>query len=278
MPSSPYLNAILERRDLIATEAAAAMTWLMSGQAAEAEITALLVALRMKGESVDEITGMARVMREFSEKVNVQGPLLDTCGTGGDGADTFNISTATAFVLAAGGVRIAKHGNRSVSSRSGSADLLEALGIPIQLTPDQVAKCIEMTGIGFMFAPAYHPAMRHVMPARRRLGTRTVFNLLGPLTNPAGAQHHVLGVFSPALTEPLARVLGALGSTRALVVHGGGLDELALHAPTQVSELREGTVRTYTVTPQNVGLSTAPLSVIRGGSPAENAVLVEKVL
>jgi anthranilate phosphoribosyltransferase len=273
-----YLDTLLNHRDLTRAQAADAMQDLMSGRAAPETIAALLIALRMKGESVDEITGMAETMRAFSAQVNVQGPLLDTCGTGGDGANTFNISTAAAFVLAAGGARVAKHGNRSVSSRSGSADVLEALGVAIQLAPDAVADCIDRVGIGFLFAPAYHPAMRHVMPTRLKLGVRTVFNILGPLTNPAGARHHVLGVFSPALTEPLAQVLRQLGSERALVVHADGLDEFALHASTRVSELRDGEITTYVITPEAVGLRSAPLDAIRGGAPDENAALVQNVL
>jgi anthranilate phosphoribosyltransferase len=235
----------------------------------------------MKGETVDEITGMARVMREHALKVPTEdiSALVDTCGTGGDASGTFNVSTAAAFVVAGAGARVAKHGNRAMTSTCGSADVLEALGARIDLDPDQVARCISEVGFGFMFAQSFHPAMKHVAGPRREIGVRTAFNVLGPLTNPAGAERQLLGVARPDLAPLLAGALGRLGARHALVVHGhGGLDELSLSGPSTVHELRDGALREYAVSPDEVGLSEAPNDAVRGGSPEENAAGLREVL
>ena len=267
-------------RSLSEDEAAAVMRDIMSGEATHAQIGAFLVALRLKGETVDEIVGMARVMREHALKVPVsEEAVVDTCGTGGDASGTFNVSTAAAFVVAAAGARVAKHGNRAMTSACGSADVLEALGAKIDLGPEQVARCLREVGIGFMFAQAFHPAMKHVAGPRREIGVRTVFNVLGPLTNPAGAAHQLLGVARPELAPLLAEALGRLGARHALVVHGhGGLDELSLSGPSSVHELRDGALREYSVSPEDVGLSPAPNEAVRGGSPEENAAALRGVL
>jgi len=252
------------------------MDQVMEGRATPAQIGALLIALRMKGECVAEIAGAARVMRDKCLRVPVGlapgQALVDTCGTGGDGAMSFNISTTAALVVAGAGVKVAKHGNRSVSSRCGSADLLEALGVNLDLGPEQVGACIDQVGIGFLFAPALHLAMRHAIGPRRELGLRTIFNLLGPLTNPAGATAQVVGVYDPALVEPLAQVLGELGLLSAYVVHGpGGLDELASTGPNLVARLVGGRVETLTLTPEDLGLARGAAEELAGGDPAENA-------
>lgn len=268
-------------RSLSEDEAAAVMRDIMSAEATPAQIGAFLVALRLKGETVDEITGMARVMREHALTVLVDDvpALVDTCGTGGDASGTFNVSTAVAFVVAAAGAPVAKHGNRAMTSACGSADVLEALGAKIDLDPQQVARCIREVGIGFMFAQSFHPAMKHVAGPRREIGVRTVFNVLGPLTNPAGTAHQLLGVARPELAPLLAEALGRLGSRHALVVHGhGGLDELSLSGPSTVHELRGGALREYTVSPEEVGLAEAPNESVRGGSPEENAGALRGVL
>jgi anthranilate phosphoribosyltransferase len=268
-----------ERRDLTEAEAAAVMQELMSGETTPAQGAAFLVALRLKGETADEITGMARVMREHSLQVEAQGPLLDNCGTGGDGTGVFNVSTTAAFVLAGAGARVAKHGNRAMSSACGSADVLEALGARIDLAPEQVAESIDRTGFGFMFAQAFHPAMKHVGPVRREIGVRTVFNILGPLTNPASATHQVLGVARPELAPVMAEVLGRLGGEHALVVHGhGGVDKLSLSGPNEVHELRAGSVTSYQITAEDVGLDPAPLESVLGGTADENANVVRRIL
>jgi len=277
----PYLAKLVERTDLSRTEAQAAMLEMMEGNVTPVLMAAFLVALRMKGETVDEVTGLAEAMREKMTPVCPKArPLVDTCGTGGDKVKTFNISTAAAFAAAGAGAAIAKHGNRAVSGVCGSADVLEALEIRLDLTPQQVADCIDRVGIGFMFAPSLHPAMKHAAPVRREMGIRTVFNLLGPLANPARAQAQVLGVYSPALTESHARVLKNLGSERALVVHGmEGLDEISVAGPTQVSELADGEVRTRTIVPEEFGLSRASIEDLRSGSnPRENAEMLVQVL
>ncbi len=255
------IRAVTEGRDLTAAEMTEVMRAIMGGEATPAQIGGFLVGLRMKGETVEEIAAAARVMRELATPVRVSVErLVDTCGTGGDGAETFNISTASAFVAAAGGARVAKHGNRSVSSRSGSADVLEAAGVCLELGPEQVARCIEEVGVGFMFAPLHHGAMKHAIGPRREMGVRTIFNLLGPLTNPAGAPHQVVGVFDDRWLEPLARVLERLGSRHVLVVHAeDGLDEISIAAPTQVAELCDGEVRRYTITPEQFGLMRGDL-------------------
>ena len=259
------------------------MEAIMGGEATPAQIAAFITALRMKGETIDEIVGAARVMRAKATKVEVvpeSGVLVDTCGTGGDASGTFNVSTTAAFVVAAAGVVVAKHGNRSVSSKCGSADVLEALGVDLSLDASQIARCIREVGIGFMFAPALHGAMKHAIGPRREIGIRTVFNVLGPLTNPAGANVQVMGVFDPSLTEPLANVLGRLGSRRALVVCGeGNLDEITITGGTQVADWHDGAVTTYSIHPSQFGLSAATLADIQGGAtPAEAASQLRTVL
>jgi len=270
---------VTHSRSLSEAEAADVMRDIMSGEATPAQIGAFLVALRLKGETVDEITGMARVMREHALTVDAPEAVVDTCGTGGDASGTFNVSTAAAFVVAAAGAPVAKHGNRAMTSACGSADVLEALGAKIDLPPEHVARCIREVGIGFMFAPVFHPAMKNVAGPRREIGVRTVFNILGPLTNPAGAARQLLGVARPELAPLLAEVLGRLGARHALVVHGcGGLDELSLCGPSMVHELREGVLREYGVSPNEVGLAPAPNEALRGGSPEENADALRAVL
>lgn len=266
MNYSQTLTKLIGRHDLPFDEMRELMASIMGGQLTPAQISAVLIALRMKGETVNEIAAAAAVMRELSTKVNVKqsGHLIDTCGTGGDGAQTFNISTASAFVAAAAGARVAKHGGRSVSSTCGSADVLEKLGVNVNLTPDQVAQCVDQIGVGFMFAPNHHSAMKHAAPVRRELGVRTLFNLLGPLTNPAGAQNQVLGVFHQSLTAKLAQVLGELGSRHVLVVHGAdGMDEISISEGTYIAELKDGKVSEYTVHPDLFGLPSAPISTLR---------------
>jgi anthranilate phosphoribosyltransferase len=274
------LDALInQRRDLTEAEAAATMREVLCGEATPAQLSAFLIGLRLKGETVDEITGMARVMREHALRVEVEGPLLDTCGTGGDDRGTFNVSTAAAFVAAGAGVRIAKHGNRAMTSGCGSADVLEALGAKIDLRPEQVAQCIHHTGFGFMFAQAFHPAMKHAAGPRREIGVRTVFNILGPLTNPAGAQHQLLGVARPEIAPKIAAALQRLDGTHALVVHGDdGVDELSISGPSSVHEIRDGGLRQFTISPEDAGLPTASQDGIRGGTPEENAEALRQVL
>ncbi len=270
---------LVERQDLSEAEAAACMDELMTGVATPAQIGAFLAALRMKDETADEITGMARVMREQCLRVKIDGPLLDTCGTGGDASGSFNVSTCAAFVAAGAGARVAKHGNRAMSSQCGSADVLEALGAKIDLTPEHVKRCIETVGIGFMFAQAFHPAMKHAGPARREIGIRTVFNLLGPMTNPAGASRRVLGVASLQLLDTLPAVLARLGIERALVVHGDdGFDEVSITGPTTIAELTPGGVRSYRMAPEDCGLPCHNVSELRGGTPQQNASAMRSVL
>ncbi|GAB4514543.1 MAG: anthranilate phosphoribosyltransferase [Anaerolineae bacterium] len=272
---------LLDRQDLTLAEAEAAMDTIMAGEATPAQIGAFLVALRMKGETVEEIAGCARSMRRAAVRVspNRGGPIVDTCGTGGDRTGTFNISTTTAFVVAGAGMAVAKHGNRSVSSKCGSADVLEALGVNLMLSADQVARCIDEVGIGFMFAPNFHPAMRYAIGPRRELGVRTVFNILGPLTNPAFATHQVLGVYDPALTEVMARVLAEMGSRAAFVVHGAdGLDELSTTGVNRVSRLVDGRVETFDLDPTELGLPRARVEDLLGGDAQENAALCRRIL
>lgn len=271
---------LLENRDLTEAEAEAVMGQIMTGQATPAQIGGFLIALRLKGETVEEVTGFARAMRRNAISVCPGHPrLVDTCGTGGDGAHTFNISTVAAFVVAGAGLSVAKHGNRSVSSNCGSADVLEALGVRLELSPDKVADCIDEVGIGFLYAPRFHPAMKHAIGPRREMGVRTVFNILGPLTNPAGAQAQVLGVYDGALTEMMARVLGSLGSQAAFVVHGAdGLDELSTTGPNQVTRLQDGQVNTFTLDPLELGLPRATLSDLKGGDAEENGAIACAVL
>jgi anthranilate phosphoribosyltransferase len=279
------LKRIALNENLSRAEAEAAMEQILSGHASQVQIVDLLSALRFKGETLDELVGFATVMRRHATPIKLthgtlsSEPLVDTCGTGGDALGTFNVSTTAAFVVAGAGVRVAKHGNRSISSRCGSADVLEQLGVRVDLSPEQVAQAIGEIGIGFLFAPAMHSATRHAMPARRELGGRTVFNLLGPLTNPAGASAQVVGVYAANLTEMMARALGRLGGQRAFVVHGAdGLDEISMSGETYISELRDGEVRNYTVTPENFGLRSATLESIRGGDALENAEIIHQIL
>lgn len=277
----PYLAQAINRQDLTAAEAEAAMHIIMTGQATPAQIGAYLVALRMKGETIEEIIGSARAMRANAVRVPVTrpAPIYDTAGTGGDGAHTFNISTAAAFVIAGAGQAVAKHGNRAASSQCGSADVLAALGVSLELTPEQVGQAVDEIGIGFMFAPKFHPAMRHAVGPRKELGQRTIFNVLGPLTNPAGAHIQLIGVYSPALTEPLAHVLHGLGARAALVVHGaGGTDELNPCGVNRVSHLKDGAVTTYDLDPAELGLARASLSDLRGGNPDESAAMMRALL
>ena len=274
------IKDLIAGADLGRARTRAAMDQIMSGQATDAQIGAFLVALRIKGETVDEIAGCAEVMREKATPIATTRPdLIDTCGTGGDGSGTFNISTAVAFVACGAGLAVAKHGNRSISSHCGSADVLDALGVNVEASPEKVGECIDGVGIGFLFAVALHGAMKHAIGPRRELATRTVFNVLGPLTNPAGAKRQLLGVYDSALTEALAGVLGQLGSERALVVHGSdGLDEITLTGPTQVSELRDGRVSTRQIDPRDFGLQRVPAEALQGGDAAYNARILREVL
>ncbi|MHB8221613.1 MAG: anthranilate phosphoribosyltransferase [Desulfurivibrionaceae bacterium] len=266
---------VVEGTDLSETEMVGVMEEIMGGEATPAQIGAFITALRIKGETVDEITGAARVMRAKATRVQAVGEgeiLVDTCGTGGDASGTFNVSTTAAFVVAAAGIPVAKHGNRSVSSHCGSADVLEALGVDLALNAEQIGQCIREIGIGFMFAPALHGAMKHAIGPRREIGIRTIFNILGPLTNPAGANVQLMGVFSPSLTEPLARVLGRLGAKRALVVCGeGNLDEITITGATRVSDWANGELTTYSIHPSDLGMATASLAEIKGGITAPEA-------
>lgn len=275
------IDRLVRGESLTGSEAAGSMEEIMDGAATPAQISALLVALRMKGETIEEITGLARVMRSRATPVELgEYDLVDTCGTGGDRSGTFNISTAAAIVASAAGVPIAKHGNRAMSSRCGSADVLEALGVQINLNAEQVAACVRHVGLGFMFAPLFHPAMKHAAPVRRELGTRTVFNILGPLTNPAGARSQLLGVADPSLAPKMAAVLQMLGARRALVVHGhGGLDELSITGPSVVYMVRgSGPIERMDISPSDAGLSTAPMETIQGGTAEENAAIIRSVL
>lgn len=277
------------RESLSREEARVVMEEVLSGECTDSQIAALLVALHMKGETVEEIVGFAEAIRAAATPMSLQSALdvsgtgrdalVDTCGTGGDASGTFNISTATAFVVAGAGVRVAKHGNRSVTSKCGSADVMEALGVNIGLPSTRLAECLHEVGIAFLFAPAMHSAIKHVQTARRELRLRTVFNLLGPLTNPAGASAQVVGVYSVELVEKLAEALSMLGLHRALVVHGlDGLDEITITGPTRIAEVREGNVRTYEVTPEEFGMQRAPIQTISGGDAAANAMIIREVL
>lgn len=259
------LQAVLQRQDLTGEQMTAVMRQIMTGEATQAQIGGFLVGLRMKGETVAEIAAAASVMRELASGVDVpKAHLVDTCGTGGDGSGLFNVSTAVAFVAAAAGATVAKHGNRSITSKSGSADLLETAGVNLTMAPEQVAQCVKQLGVGFMFAPAHHSAMKHAIGPRKEMAVRTIFNVLGPLTNPAGAPNQVLGVFAQDLTAPLAEVLNTLGSRHVMVVASDdGLDEISIAAPTQVSELKDGSVTTWTLNPADYGIEgdLAPLVV-----------------
>jgi anthranilate synthase/phosphoribosyltransferase len=277
----PFIAKAINRIDLNAEEAEEAMNIIMTGQATQAQIGAYLVALRMKGETIPEIKGSVRAMRANAVKVqlNTSEPVYDIVGTGGDGAHTFNISTAAAFVVAGTGRKVAKHGNRAQSSHCGAADVLSALGVSLELTPEQIAQAIEQIGIGFMFAAKFHPAMKHAIGPRKEIGQRTIFNILGPLTNPAGANIQLTGVFSPDLTEPLANVLNELGSKAALVIHGAnGLDELNTTGINRVSHLRDGEVETYDLNPTDLGLAPSTVQDLRGGTPDESAAMMRELL
>lgn len=274
------LSKIVSREDLTSTEAREVMREIMLGQATPAQIGAFLTALRMKGETVDEIAGCARAMRESAIKVEPKSKaLVDTCGTGGDGKGTFNISTTVAFVAAGAGLAVAKHGNRSVSSKCGSADLLQALGVNLELTPEQVAQCIDEVGIGFLFAPKFHPAMKYALGPRQEIGLRTIFNILGPLSNPANARRQLLGVYHSDLTELMAEVLRTLGAEAAFIVHGAdGLDELSVTGPNKVSRLSNSSIETFYLDPEELGLPRARLSELAGGTIEYNVTITKALL
>lgn len=273
------IKAVTEKRDLSADEMSETMRLIMTGEATPAQVGGFLIGLRMKGETIDEIAAAAGVMRELASKVEVdKNHLVDTCGTGGDASGSFNISTASAIVVAAAGGKVAKHGNRSISSKSGSADVLETAGVNLEISPEQVAECVNEIGVGFMFAPLHHSAMKHAIGPRREMAVRTIFNVLGPLTNPASAPNQVLGVFSKDLVEPLAQVLKQLGSEHVLVVHAeDGMDEISISSPTFVAELNNGEVKTYTVQPEDFGMSRAELEQIRANDSAHSLAIIKSV-
>lgn len=275
-----YLQKLIARQHLTEQETSEAFDVIMNGEATMAQMGAFLALLRSKGETIDELAGASRSMRRHAVFVDPRGkPVVDTCGTGGDSLGTFNISTTAAFVVAGGGVPVAKHGNRSITSKCGSADLLAELGVNIEVPADVMEACIHEVNIGFLFAPKLHPAMKHAMGPRKELGFRTIFNLLGPLANPAGAKAQVLGVFAPELTEMFAEVLRRLGSTRVFVVHGqDGMDEITTTGTTRISELRDGAIRTYNFDPLTLLEDYAPLSELLGGTPAENAAITRSIL
>lgn len=275
-----YLTSLIEKRDLTQEQTGAAFDLIMSGQATPAQIGAFLALLRMKGETVNEIAGGASSLRRHAVFIDTGGlPVVDTCGTGGDGCHTFNISTTAAFVVAGAGVPVAKHGNRAITSKCGSADLLAELGVNLEVPPDVVEECIREVGIGFLFAPKLHPAMKNAMGPRRELGIRTMFNMLGPLSNPAGAKGQIIGVFLPELTEPFAQVLKLLGSNRAFIVHGqDGMDEITITAPSRISELANGQVRTYDLDPLGFMEDYAPAEALKGGDASMNAAITREVL
>jgi len=279
LPIQVAIGRVVEGRHLSEAEACAAAAAIMDGTATPAQIAGLLVALRAQGESVEEILGFARAMRGRAERVEAPADVVDTCGTGGDGRGTFNISTVAAFVAAGAGCCVAKHGNRAVSGRCGSAEVLEALGVPIDVEPDAAARLLERVGIAFLFAPRYHPAARLAAAPRREIGVRSIFNIVGPLTNPAGARHQLVGVCDRRLVEPVAHVLGRLGAERALVVHGtDGLDEITLTGPSHVAELCRGEVRTAQIDPERLGFARCAAEELAGGAPHENARIARHVL
>ncbi len=280
MDMQTAIKTVLSRQDLTADEMNNVMRIIMTGEATPAQIGGFLVGLRMKGETVDEIASAAKVMRELATGVKVTGDhVVDIVGTGGDGSNTFNISTACTFVVAAAGGTVAKHGNRSVSSKSGSADLLEAAGVKLDLNAEQVAKCINEVGVGFMFAPMHHSAMKHAIGPRKEMAVRTIFNVLGPLTNPAGAPNQLLGVFADELVEPLAEVLNKLGSNHVMVVHSeDGMDEISIGAATNVAELKDGKITTYKITPEQFGLNNTNISELAVDSAEESLAVIKKVL
>ncbi len=273
------IQAVVVGKSLTVDEASQVMTEIMEGQVTPAQFGAFVTALRLKGETVDEISGFAKVMRAKAIRVTVGDPVIDIVGTGGDGLNSFNISTVTAFVVAGAGLKVAKHGNRAASSQSGSADVLEALSVKFNLNAEQVQKCIEEVGIGFMFAPSFHPATKFAAPLRKEIGIRNVFNILGPLTNPAWAKYYLMGVADGALVEKIALVLSSLGCEHALVVHGDdGLDEITLTGPSQVCEIKGGKLKKYTISPGEFGLSTVNPEALKGGTAAENAAMLRSVL
>lgn len=274
------IRLIAEGGTLSEEQASAVAREIMAGQSTAAQVGGLLVGLRVRGETVDEITGFAKAMRDAAVRVPVRsGNLVDTCGTGGDGKGTFNISTVTAFVAAGAGCRVAKHGNRWISGKCGSADVLEALGVRVEISPEVAARCVDEIGIGFLFAPLYHAGTKHAATARREIGIRSLFNMLGPLANPAGAKRQLIGVFDAGLTRPMTEVLKRLGTERALVVYGAdGLDEFTIAAESRVSELREGAIREYAVRPEQAGVSPAAIEELRGGDAARNAEIARAVL
>ena len=274
------LAKLIERQDLTTEEMISVMTQVMSGEATPAQIGGFLVALRMKGETIDEITGATTVMRQLSSGVKVEDAnAVDTCGTGGDGSNLFNVSTASAFVVAAAGGKVAKHGNRSVSSTTGSADVLETAGVSLELTVDQVTRCVNEIGVGFMFAPAHHSAMKHAIGPRKELAQRTIFNMLGPLTNPAGVKNQVIGVFNASLCRPLAEVLQRLGSEHVLIVHSDdGLDEISLAAETSVAELKDGEITEYKLKPEDVGIKSQSLIGLTVTSSDQSYKLIKDAL
>jgi len=280
MQMSQAIQAVIDKKDLSKDDMTSVMKTIMSGEASQAQIGGFLVGLRMKGETIDEITAAASVMRELAAKVNVSAEhLIDTCGTGGDGSQVFNVSTASALVAAAAGAKVAKHGNRSISSKSGSADVLELAGVNLNITPEQVATCIEDVGVGFMFAPMHHSSMKHAIGPRREMGVRTIFNVLGPLTNPASAPNQVLGVFSKELLEPMARVLKNLGSKHVMVVHSAdGMDEISIAANTFVAELKNGEIKCYEVSPEDFEMPLQPLSSLQVDSAEQSLSLINSVL
>ena len=276
---SNSITRVLGGESLTDDETAAAMSEIMEGAATPAQIAGFVVALRSKGETTDEIVGLVRAMRSFAQRVETSDEVVDTCGTGGDRAGTFNVSTAAALVCAGAGAKVAKHGNRAASSKCGSADVLETLGVKLDLDPGAVARCIEEAGMGFCFAPIFHPAMRHAAVPRRELGIATIFNYLGPLTNPAGAKRQALGVSDPTMIDKMVATLQRLGSERVVAFHGDqGLDELALSGPSRVVELVDGDIRTYEVDPTDFGLERAPLDAVAGGTAEENAGAIREVL
>ena len=280
MDMQSAIKAVLAHQDLSAEEMNNVMRIIMTGEATPAQIGGFLVGLRMKGETVDEIASAAKVMRELATGVKVSGDhIVDIVGTGGDGSNTFNISTACTFVVAAAGGTVAKHGNRSVSSKSGSADLLEAAGVKLDLNAEQVAKCINEVGVGFMFAPMHHSAMKHAIGPRKEMAVRTIFNVLGPLTNPAGAPNQLLGVFDDELVEPLAEVLNKLGSNHVMVVHSAdGMDEISIGAETKVAELKDGKVTNYTISPEQFGFNKADIAELAVNGAEESLAVITKVL
>jgi len=274
----PLLARLADGATLTEVDAESFFTACLRGEPTPAQIAAAVTAMRLRGETVGEITACARALRRAARRLEPDFAVVDTCGTGGDGLHTYNISTAAALIAAGGGLKVAKHGNRAMSSRSGSSDVLLELGVNLEATPAQSLRALDTAGICFLFAPAHHGALRHVGSIRSELGFRTVFNLLGPLANPAGAQRQVLGVYDSRWVEPMARVLGALGSERAWVVHGAGLDEMSTTGPTHVAEWREGDVRLFTITPEAVGLPRADVASLRGGDPAQNAAALRALL